>query len=151
MSHRIAIQNLLNPLPDRSSESHSNLPNPHPSYNCTHPTNDEPIISVNAPLERRLVHQNYQLNSKTKLVSVYQYPPGSTLEYPETGSNDEAIGHIFGMDLGQWYSPGRDFAYSRGPPKGNGKHPVTIPLLVDSDTGEMVPCIVSHSTCRSLV
>ncbi|KAJ3776398.1 hypothetical protein FB446DRAFT_818917, partial [Lentinula raphanica] len=46
-----------------------------------------------------------------------------------------------------WASPARNFAYSRGPPRGKERYPVTVPLLVSSVTGAPVPCISRHSTC----
>ncbi|KAJ3906921.1 hypothetical protein F5879DRAFT_897100 [Lentinula edodes] len=53
------------------------------------------------------------------------------------------------MKLEEWVSPSRDFAYSRGGPRGKGREFVTNPLLVDS-MGEMVPCITRHSTCQGV-
>ncbi|KAJ3840861.1 hypothetical protein F5878DRAFT_532801 [Lentinula raphanica] len=94
---------------------------------------------------------DYRLNCKTTLSQVYQYPAGAVAEYPET--SDDGIGHLFEMDVNSWpsgQSPGRDFAYSRGEPRGNGRDCVTIPLLVDSVTGEMVPCMTRHSTCQGV-
>ncbi|KAJ3752188.1 hypothetical protein EV360DRAFT_55673 [Lentinula raphanica] len=48
---------------------------------------------------------------------------------------------------GSWASPARNFAYSRGPPRGKERFPVEVPLLVSSATGKPVPCISRHSTC----
>ncbi|KIK52752.1 hypothetical protein GYMLUDRAFT_1028506 [Collybiopsis luxurians FD-317 M1] len=54
------------------------------------------------------------------------------------------------MGLEIWSSPSRDFAYSRGEPRGKSQGTVTVPLLLDSSTSEMVPCISRHSTCQGV-
>ncbi|KAF9059684.1 hypothetical protein BDP27DRAFT_1497038 [Rhodocollybia butyracea] len=155
-SSRISVGQLLNPepntLPSQPSIPISRLLNPLPaSANGPLAGGPQSRISVNTSTHRRLLHQDYRLNPKTRLSSVYLYHPGSSLEYPETGANDdEAIGHVFSMEGELWHSPGHDFAYSRGPPKGNGRQSVTVPLLVDSNSGEMIPCIVHHSTCQGV-
>ncbi|KAJ3873403.1 hypothetical protein F5051DRAFT_337723 [Lentinula edodes] len=51
------------------------------------------------------------------------------------------------MKLHSWNNPANDFAYSRGPPRGYYKGTHEVPLLVDQETGFMVPCTVRHSTC----
>ncbi|KAJ4476942.1 hypothetical protein C8J55DRAFT_489948 [Lentinula edodes] len=64
-------------------------------------------------------------------------------------TDDEVIGHLFRRNPESWSNPANDFAYSRGPPRGytTGKH---VSLLVDIETGIMVPCTVRHSTCQGV-
>ncbi|KAJ3859292.1 hypothetical protein EV359DRAFT_75667 [Lentinula novae-zelandiae] len=91
------------------------------------------------------------MSRKTTLSAVYQYPIDAVLEYPETGAtSEEVVGHLFQMQTNRWISPGRDFTYSRGEPRGNSKEGITNPLLVHRVTGEMVPCIARHSTCQGV-
>ncbi|KAJ3916503.1 hypothetical protein F5877DRAFT_46476 [Lentinula edodes] len=108
-------------------------------------------MSVNESAPRHCLYTNYKISRKTTLSVVYRYPVGSVLEYPETGTtSEEVVGHLFELGIDNWISPGRDFAYSRGEPRGNSKECVTNSLLLDSTTGAMVPCIVRHSTCQGV-
>ncbi|KAJ4492439.1 hypothetical protein C8R41DRAFT_765202 [Lentinula lateritia] len=143
---------LLNPLPTNvpplgfSAARHGTQ-----SHTPASESTPRSSTSVNESALRHLLHTNYKISRKTTLSVVYQYPADSILEYPETGAtSEEVVGHLFELGMDNWISPGRDFAYSRGEPRGNGKECVTNPLLVHSTTGEMVPCIVRHSTCQGV-
>lgn len=138
-SSRISIQNLLNPTPVPSG-SDSGGPVSSGLHTAAQGSNTQP--------ERSILHRDYRLSHKTVLSTVYSYPVGSVLEYPETGEA-EAVGHLFCIESSQWRSPSRDFAYARGAPRGH-RDEVTVPLLLDSLTGETVPCILTHSTCMYL-
>ncbi|KAJ4463942.1 hypothetical protein C8R41DRAFT_898717 [Lentinula lateritia] len=108
-------------------------------------------MSVNESAPRHCLYTNYKISRKTTLSVVYRYPVGLVLEYPETGTtSEEVVGHLFELGIDNWISPGRDFTYPRGEPRGNSKECVTNPLLLDSTTGVMVPCIVRHSTCQGV-
>ncbi|KAE9384455.1 hypothetical protein BT96DRAFT_950559 [Gymnopus androsaceus JB14] len=144
MSPSIAIQDLLNPM------QHPPVAIPISSLLNPAPQNAAPVEnqSVNTSSERTVLHNNYKLTRKTTLSVVYRYPVDAILEYPETGvDGGEVVGHLFAMKEDAWFSPSRDFAYSRGEPSGKAKETVTVPLLVDSVTGEPVPCITRHATC----
>ncbi|KAF9058435.1 hypothetical protein BDP27DRAFT_1241199 [Rhodocollybia butyracea] len=140
----LAISDLLNPCP-----------NPHGSRSLgiadlLNPVSTTPPSLNDSTVERVLLHSSYQLNRKKVLPSVYRYPVGTVVEYPETMALG-GIGHIFTMEGDQdWVSPSRDFAYSRGAPRGNAKGTVEVSLLVDSSTGIPVPCISRHSTCQGV-
>ncbi|KAE9392665.1 hypothetical protein BT96DRAFT_1023443 [Gymnopus androsaceus JB14] len=130
----ISISALLNPLPNEQVGDQRAEHRP-----------------VNDSLQRSLLHTNYKLNRQTMLSRVYEYPPNAILEYPDSGNTaDELVGHLFEMTPDMWDSPAMDFAYSRGEPRGHDKHISTCPLLIDSRTGDMVPCKVKHSTCQGI-
>ncbi|KAJ3834076.1 hypothetical protein F5878DRAFT_697457 [Lentinula raphanica] len=159
MSNPLAIQNLLNPIPSASRNPHSpsipiiSLLNPAPSsaLRLVQPELDQESQEVNISIPRTLCHENYRLSRQTVLSKVYQYDPSTPLEYPDTGAaTDVIVGHLFEMSLDMWVSPARDFAYSRGEPRGRSKGQVFCSLLVDSRTGDMVPCTVNHSTCQGV-
>lgn len=145
MPPSISIQDLLNPIQPPIAISVSSLLNPIPPQAA--PTVNE---SVNSSSERTVIHNNYKLNRKTTLSVLYRYPADAVLEYPETGVEGQVVGHLFAMRKDAWLSPSRNFAYSRGEPSGKAKDPVTIPLLVDLNTGDPVPCITRHATCTSI-
>ncbi|KAE9397253.1 hypothetical protein BT96DRAFT_977114 [Gymnopus androsaceus JB14] len=137
-------QDLLNPM------QHPPVAIPISSLLNPAPQNAAPVEnqSVNTSSECTVLHNNYKLTRKTTLSVVYCYPVDAVLEYPETGvDGGEVVGHLFAMKEDAWFSPSRDFAYSRGEPSGKAKETVTVPLLVDSVTGEPVPCITRHATC----
>ncbi|KAJ3966486.1 hypothetical protein EV361DRAFT_954025 [Lentinula raphanica] len=139
---RLALSDLLNPVGESP-----HLPSPNYSSSAA-PTSP----SLNGHLKRQLLHVGYKLNRKTTLSSVYEYPVGEIVEYPETGFEASgAIGHLFRMEAsGEWISPARNFAYSRGSPRGKEKNPVQVSLLVNSATGEPVLCNSRHSTCQGI-
>ncbi|KAJ4463608.1 hypothetical protein C8R41DRAFT_872387 [Lentinula lateritia] len=135
----IPVSALLNPLP---VDLVGLPPGPAPPQLSSTP--------INVTIQRSLLNKNFKMNRKTTISTVYKYPIDATLEYPETGATqEEVVGHLFEMKLEEWVSPSRDFAYSRGGPRGKGREFVTNPLLVDS-IGEMVPCITRHSTCQGV-
>ncbi|KAJ3839118.1 hypothetical protein F5878DRAFT_617485 [Lentinula raphanica] len=139
---RLALSDLLNPVGESP-----HLPSPNYSSSAA-PTSP----SLNGHLKRQLLHVGYKLNRKTTLSSVYEYPVGEIVEYPETGFEASgAIGHLFRMEAsGEWISPAQNFAYSRGSPRGKEKNPVQVSLLVNSATGEPVLCNSRHSTCQGI-
>ncbi|KAJ3926352.1 MAG: hypothetical protein NXY57DRAFT_1065053 [Lentinula lateritia] len=148
----IPISMLLNPLPtnvpplDLPATRHGTQ-----SYSPVTQSASHSSMSVNESALRHLLYTDYKISRKTTLSVVYRYPPDSVLEYPETGTtSEEVVGHLFELRMDNWISPGRDFAYSRGEPRGNSKECVTNPLLLHSTTGEMVPCVVRHSTCQGV-
>ncbi|KAJ3771677.1 hypothetical protein FB446DRAFT_789369 [Lentinula raphanica] len=136
---RLSLSELLNPTTGPPSPSLPPLAAPSTS-------------SFNVHVQRLLRHVDFKLNRKTTLSAVYEYPVGEVVEYPETGTdNVGAIGHLFKMEGGgNWASPARNFAYSRGPPRGKERFPVEVPLLVSSATGKPVLCISRHSTCQGV-
>ncbi|KAJ3756434.1 hypothetical protein EV360DRAFT_84964 [Lentinula raphanica] len=142
----IPISSLLNPMP---SNSGSLVPQGH-SYTpaCNHLQSLSDRNSVNVGVDRTVIHSDYKLSRKSLLSVVYLYGSDTSLEYPETGDN--GVGHLFRMKPEDWESPGADFAYSRGDPRGISREYVTVPLLVDSRNGEMVPCVTRHSTCQGV-
>lgn len=145
MPPSIAIGDLLNPKQPSIAIPISRLLNPAPHSPATQPE------SFNANIDRSLIHKYYELNRKTTLSSVYCYSVDTILEYPETGVGPkDLVGHLFEMRTDAWLSPSCDFAYSRGIPSGKTSYTVTIPLLVDSITGEPVPCLTRYATCRCI-
>ncbi|KAJ3794488.1 hypothetical protein GGU11DRAFT_759104 [Lentinula aff. detonsa] len=94
----MSINSLLNAL------AVSNLLNPAPA-NCS----SDVYSGYSLAPARQLIHRDYKLNSKTTLSVVYLYPPGSVVEYPETGQLDDQSG---------WAKPSLDFLYSHGEPRG---------------------------------
>ncbi|KAF5353020.1 hypothetical protein D9757_012737 [Collybiopsis confluens] len=146
MSGRLSIANLLNP---ELSISVSSLLNPAPA--TSHPTTSADSGSFQAAPAGTLIYSDFRLTKKTTLSAVYLHQSGSVVEYPATGAVDGAsVGHLFAMDINKWSKPSLNFVYSRGEPKGKALETVTVPLLVDSVTGEMVPCVARHSTCQGV-
>ncbi|KAE9407828.1 hypothetical protein BT96DRAFT_933224 [Gymnopus androsaceus JB14] len=75
---------LLNPLPSTVSGA------------------DDPSL---APLALSVAH-NVQINRQTIVSELFHYAPSTRVEYPKTASNNNAIGHLFDMDLSkEWVSP----------------------------------------------
>ncbi|KAJ6606289.1 hypothetical protein DFH09DRAFT_1299558 [Mycena vulgaris] len=111
-------------------------PNPHPQ-----PQPQPPTITQ---------EHGVKLNRKTTLSTLYRYPLGLSVEYPETATPNP-VGHPFRLDLDQWYNPWLDFAYSLG--NGGGAKVTDItscPLLVDETTGEEVPCKKQSLACQGI-
>ncbi|KAJ6558189.1 hypothetical protein B0H19DRAFT_946802 [Mycena capillaripes] len=98
----------------------------------------------------RTIEHNVQLTTRTRLSVLYRYPPGTSVEYPESGIEDP-VGHLIPIDLNDWALPWRDFAYSRGAPDGGSgpDNPSYIPLLVAPD-GRQVACRQRHVTCLGM-
>lgn len=97
-----------------------------------------------------VVEENVKITKYTTLSKLYRYPPGMTVEYPETSTDSSRpVGHLFHINPDDFYLPWRDFSYSNGAPDG-GLRPgetVTIPLLVDG-AKRVVPCLQRHATCE---
>jgi hypothetical protein len=100
-----------------------------------------------SPNAQRTTEHSIFLNRKTTLKTLYRYPLGAVVEYPET-SVEGSVGHLFEVSLDDWSNPRMNFVYSQGEPSGRTKRGSTIwcELLVDSD-GTKVPCQEVHSTC----
>ncbi|KAJ3816826.1 hypothetical protein F5880DRAFT_1634594, partial [Lentinula raphanica] len=137
---------LLNPMPSNSGSLVSRGHSYSPARNHLQSLSER--NSVNVGVDRTVIHSDYKLSRKSLLSVVYLYGSDTSLEYPETG--DDGVGHLLRMKPEDWESPGADFAYSRGDPRGISREYVTVPLLVDSRNGEMVPCVTRHSTCRGV-
>ena len=133
------------------------LPYPSPTHHNVRvrsPLETPPVISpprshTSSPALHHILSVKHEvhLNQKTVLQTLYHYPPGTMVEYPET-SAEGCIGHLFEVAPDNWYNPRLNFAYSQGAPTGRtkvGEH-VSCALLVDED-GNEVPCREVHSTC----
>src|ERR1700720_3769269 len=72
-----------------------------------------PPVSNLLPTIKHDVH----LNHKTILRSLFHYPLGTSVEYPET-SIKGSVGHLFEVLPDDWSSPRLNFAYSQGVPTG---------------------------------
>ncbi|KAF8128839.1 hypothetical protein K438DRAFT_1645085 [Mycena galopus ATCC 62051] len=98
---------------------------------------------------QRRTETGVKLNRSTTLETLYHYPIGAIVEYPETSSTG-FIGHLFRMDPANWENPILNVAYSRGEPSGRtgaGKE-LHTDILLNAQTGETVPCAVRHTTCQ---
>ena len=97
-----------------------------------------------------MIHEtrtNIKINRQTVLDTLHVYPPCTVVEYPDTSSSGR-IGHLFEMDLAKdWYNPCNGFAYSLGEPRGTDRNNFYCDLLRDT-AGQLVPCRVSHATCK---
>ncbi|KAE9385374.1 hypothetical protein BT96DRAFT_840775 [Gymnopus androsaceus JB14] len=101
-----------------------------------------------APLALLVAH-NVQINRQTIVSELFHYAPSTRGEYPKTAPNNNAIGHLFDMDLSkEWVSPAQSFAYSQGTPDG-ARSFVFTKVLVNSD-GNEVPCNICYSTCQGV-
>jgi hypothetical protein len=112
-----------------------------------HPSNP----ARQSPSSDTWIQYNVEINRQTTLERVIFHPADSLVEYPETSTSGK-IGHLFTIDPLQWVNPVHNFAYSLGGSRGMSPKdkPVKVSLLVD-ESGEMVPCRVSHSTCKFAV
>ncbi|KII92936.1 hypothetical protein PLICRDRAFT_103444 [Plicaturopsis crispa FD-325 SS-3] len=119
----------------------------HPSH-YTIPGVVRPPQPYSADILPAQISHNIRLNRKTLLTTLYTYPLGAYVEYPETCASD-TIGHLFHLDPSDWKSPRLNMAYSMGLPGGGTKvgEEVTCVLLVDKD-GRLVPCRERHWTCH---
>lgn len=96
------------------------------------------------------VRYNVKLSHRTTLAKVIFHPEGKVIDYPETSAHGH-IGHVIPVSLAsEWVNPVRNFAYSRGEPKGGRGSNLRCPLLVDDD-GNEVPCHETHDTCTCSV
>ncbi|KAJ7121386.1 hypothetical protein C8R44DRAFT_705332 [Mycena epipterygia] len=113
-----------------------------------------PNTVLHAPLPplplQKVVEHNVKITRKTTVSTLYRYPQGTSVEYPETAS-DQPVGHLFYVNPDEWVLPWTDFAYSRGAPDGGSKIGsfAYCSLLVDQ-TGSMVPCKIRHATCQGI-
>jgi len=100
-----------------------------------------------APSPLPTIERDVRLNRKTTLRTLFRYPLGTTIEYPETSSNG-SVGHLFEVAPDEWSNPHLNFAYSQGAPTGRTQtgNYTFCSLLVD-DNGEEVPCQEVHATC----
>lgn len=93
------------------------------------------------------VRYNVKISHRTTLAKVIFHPEGQLVDYPETSAH-EFIGHVIPVSLdSDWINPVRNFAYSRGEPKGGERSNLRCPLLVDAN-GNEVPCYETHDTCE---
>ncbi|KAJ7029938.1 hypothetical protein C8F04DRAFT_1368646 [Mycena alexandri] len=95
------------------------------------------------------LREDVKITRQTTLSALYTYPPGTSVEYPQT--SDQGVGHLFLMDPADvdWRNPISDFAYSLGAPNGftqAGKKNF-VEVLTDGE-GKMVPCKIQHVTCQ---
>ena len=99
------------------------------------------------PIPRPTIQHDVFLNRKTTLNTLYHYPLGAVVEYPETSSKG-SIGHLFEISPDNWSNPRTNFVYSQGEPSGRTKSGSSIRcvLLTDID-GKEVPFREVHSTC----
>ncbi|KAJ3925577.1 MAG: hypothetical protein NXY57DRAFT_967582 [Lentinula lateritia] len=145
MPSRPSLQELLSPMPTPPQSIRMSIRTLlNPSSSPIAPTSTSPHTDAN------IIHEDFTLTSRTTLKVVYEHAVNAIIEYPMSGrTDDEVIGHLFRRDPESWSNPANDFAYSRGPPRGytTGKQ---VSLLVDVETGIMVPCTVRHSTCQGV-
>lgn len=126
----LPLSALLNPVPEAPvSEAH-----------CSSSQDDPPVPS----------QYNIRISKKIRLDILHTHRASTLLEYPDTSATGW-VGHLFEMDAAAWHNPALNFAYSQGAPRGRTKSGEEhhCSLLVDSLSGETVPCSVSHSTCMS--
>ncbi|KAJ7798963.1 hypothetical protein B0H14DRAFT_1711939 [Mycena olivaceomarginata] len=118
------------------------------------PATHEPRLPLPSPPNNPLPHplatsieRNVTITKKTTVSELYRYPPGVSVEYPE--SSESGVGHLFRLDPDGWTNPTLDFLYSKGEPRGYSKkgEDVSVPILTDSE-GVQVPCKVKHATCK---
>lgn len=108
----------------------------------------EPLLNIpTRSVKETKVEHDVIINRKTKLSTLYRYPPNTYIEYPET--SEEPIGHLFELDPQNWQRPTLDFTYSQGKPDGQSlkTEEINCPLLVNIH-GELVSCVKSFSTCK---
>ncbi|KAJ7083296.1 hypothetical protein B0H15DRAFT_785085 [Mycena belliarum] len=102
-------------------------------------------------MDHRIEERVVRLNRETTLEVLYSYPLDATVEYPETSSTG-FVGHLFRINPKKWENPVLNIAYSRGKPGGQtvAGREKTTEILLSSQTGESVPCVLSHTTCTFL-
>ncbi|KAJ3924494.1 MAG: hypothetical protein NXY57DRAFT_969752 [Lentinula lateritia] len=89
----------------------AHLLNPAPDY-C--PPSMPATLSQAAAFK---VETNVLVTRQTTVSKLYTYCAGAIVEYPETAT-EEHIGHLFEMDISNWFNPASSFAYSQGRPEG---------------------------------
>ncbi|KDQ62455.1 hypothetical protein JAAARDRAFT_54405 [Jaapia argillacea MUCL 33604] len=80
-----------------------------------------PSPSIPLPLLSPAISHNVQINRETTLKVLYNYPPSTIIEYPETSEGGH-IGHLFTLSPDRWENPVSSFVYSQGAPKGSMKN-----------------------------
>ncbi|KAJ7726457.1 hypothetical protein B0H14DRAFT_2641083 [Mycena olivaceomarginata] len=104
------------------------------------PATHEPRLPLPSPPNNPLPHplatsieRNVTITKKTTVSELYRYPPGVSVEYPE--SSESGVGHLFRLDPDGWTNPTLDFLYSKGEPRGYSKkgEDVSVPILTDSE------------------
>ncbi|KIJ46778.1 hypothetical protein M422DRAFT_249509 [Sphaerobolus stellatus SS14] len=135
------------------------------------PTSEPPLSSRDSPIlrESTTVFQNpstphiftadeisegeNKINRQSSVKAIYEWPLGTTLEYPQSSQNDtDAIGHRFVIDPKNGLQDGHpkhNFQYSLG-----GIHGTTYGqqcrLLVDTQTRTGAVCKVTCTSCLSV-
>lgn len=106
-------------------------------------------LSHDSMIDQRVRETSIKINRQTTLDVLYHYPLNSVLEYPETRRSG-STGHLFRIDPENWSNPILNVAYSRGMPSGRTKEgcEVFVDILVDLATGQKVPCVMRHTTCK---
>ncbi|KAJ7138970.1 hypothetical protein C8R44DRAFT_727094 [Mycena epipterygia] len=137
------LQNLLKHMIDQLNHlSHG----PKALRTGTTPGSNPPNIPTMMVSEIVIEHDVF-INNKTTLETLYQYPPNTYLEYPET--REKPVGHLFELDPQTWEHPNLHFAYSQGKPAGQSlkTDKILCPVLVNK-TGGLVACAKRFSTCQ---
>lgn len=148
----LEIHNHLKLALEHIRDAHAPPPQPPPPH-IVRPPSPPPNMTINISnfdsgslTEGVQKDTEVKLNRETVLETLYRYPIGAVVEYPETSSTG-FVGHLFRMDPDNWTSPILNVAYSRGMPSGLRKE-VFTEILIDSTTGELAPCSVRHTTCN---
>ncbi|KAJ3713589.1 hypothetical protein C8R42DRAFT_684404 [Lentinula raphanica] len=141
--NRMSVSHLLNPLSPQSAPSRVSV------LALMNPAPRRPPV-VEDELNHKIIHRDFDLTNRTVLKVVYEHGESDIVEYPISGGrSEEVVGHLFRRDTNSWTNPANDFAYSRGPPRGYSTG-VKVSLMVDAESGNMVPCTVRHSTCQGV-
>ncbi|KAJ7490348.1 hypothetical protein B0H11DRAFT_2191580 [Mycena galericulata] len=114
---------------------------PRPTRSPSPPITEHPLASA--------VEYDVKITSKTTLSTLYTYPSGTCVEYPET--SPEGVGHLFQLENTEegWQTPTLNFAYSLGAPKGTSRRGLEVHVSVLKDRhGSTVPCRVKQTTCQ---
>lgn len=102
-----------------------------------------------------IVQHNIRINRLTVVNTLYIYPPGTSIEYPETGPGTgqkeaQSVGHLFWMDPAiAWNAqlPTKGFAYSSGEPSGKSPKGHECFVLYDKNGKSLTNCSSSTKTC----
>ncbi|KAJ7032105.1 hypothetical protein C8F04DRAFT_1185343 [Mycena alexandri] len=126
----VALEYLENQLPGLDCHRTGSIPDMSHEH---HP----PAIEIEIKRSTNVV-----INRQTTLETLYEYPRGYILEYPETSSTG-CIGHLFHMDPNDWQDPTLNIAYSRGGCMGA----ESLGETFDAQ-GNEIQCFERHSTCE---
>ncbi|KAJ3518691.1 hypothetical protein NMY22_g13549 [Coprinellus aureogranulatus] len=135
ISHNLPSSSFAPPLPQQSTTRSLSASSTAPSFS----------LPGQSP-EPELVGCNVKVTTKLTLEFLYRVStPNAILEFPKTSKR--GIGYLARVSTPpgeKWLNPARNFAYSLGGGRGfSNKETQRIPLLVDSNTGEMVTCKVA--------